>query len=37
MIVFSGKKKQLKALLQFLMERYGRNARVKDIPKVVCN
>ena len=37
MIHFFGKKKQLKALLQFLMQRYGRDARVRDIPRVVCN
>ena len=37
MISFCGKKKQLKALMQYLILRYGRDARVKDIPRVVCN
>jgi len=36
MIRFCGNKKQLKALMQFLQERYGRDARLVDIPRVVC-
>ena len=36
MIHFCGKKKQLKALLQYLLERYGRDAKVADLPQVVC-
>jgi hypothetical protein len=36
MIIFTGKKKQLREFLQFLIRRYGHNARVKNLPWVVC-
>ena len=36
MVHFFGKKRQLKALLQYLLERYGRDAKVSDIPQIVC-
>lgn len=36
MVYFCGKKKQLRELMKYLMRRYGRDARVADMPLVVC-
>ncbi len=37
MVYFCGKKREWREFMEYLMDRYGRDTCVKDMPRVVCN
>lgn len=37
MVYFCGNKKQLAEFLRYMVERYGRDTRVADLPTIMCN